>query len=387
MKFLSNLHLLKKDKFLIPYLLLVFIFNFYLGKPISATSNSQKLIDSASIINLKNKNFYLLGPSDSINIVFVGIPEFNGVYMVGPDGNLVLPRLNEVYAEGLTINELRNKLLKLYDEYLIDPEIYLNIFSYRPIRVYVAGEVVRPGFHTLTGIIDINKKIPSITDDVLDEGLLQMGKESTDELLNSKVFPTVFDSLKVARGITSTANLGEIILIRKNSVSNGGGRIQTTLDFIPLVTEGDESQNIRVFDGDRIIVQKTDELVLQQFLSTRKSNLSPAVVEVFVSGNVINPGRVNLATGSGLNQAIAYTGGRKILNGKIEFLRFYSDGSVEKRLISFKPNARSNSYNNPILIDGDVIRVKNNILGTTTKIVGQFAAPAFGIKSLFSLFD
>ena len=381
------MHLLKKDKLVIPYLLLLFIFNFYLGKPISATNNNQKLNGSTPITDLKNNNFYLLGPSDSINIVFVGIPEFNGVYMVGPDGNIVLPRLNEVYAEGLTINELRNKLLKLYNEYLIDPEIYLNIFSYRPIRVYVAGEVVRPGFHTLTGKIDITQQIPSIIEDVLDEGLLQMGKESTDQIINSKVFPTVFDSLKEARGITSTADLGEIVLIRKNSVSNGGGRIQTTLDFIPLITEGDESQNIRVFDGDRIIVQKTEKLILEQFLSTRKSNLSPEIVEVFVSGNVINPGRVNLPTGSGLNQAIAYTGGRKILNGKIEFLRFYSDGSVEKRLISFRPNARTNSYNNPVLIDGDVIRVNNNILGTTSKIVSQFAAPAFGIKSLFSLFD
>ena len=76
-----------------------------------ATNENQNLTDNSSIINLKNKNFYLLGPSDAISINFVGIPSFNGVYMIGPDGNLTLPRLNEIYAEGLTINELRKKLL------------------------------------------------------------------------------------------------------------------------------------------------------------------------------------------------------------------------------------------------------------------------------------
>ena len=163
--------------------------------------------------------------------------------------------------------------------------------------------------------------------------------------------------------------------------------MKTTLDFIPLITEGDEFQNIRVFDGDRIIIKKSNKLLINQFLATRKTNLSPDIVEVFVSGNVINPGKVKVPTGSGLNQAIAYTGGRKILNGRIEFLRFFNDGTVEKRKISYSPKASIDSYSNPVLIDGDVIRVNNNILGTSTKVIKEFAAPAFGIKSLFSLFE
>ena len=51
-------------------------------------------------------------------------------------------------------------------------------------------------------------------------------------------------------------------------------------------------------------------------MATRKTNLSPDIVEVFVSGNVINPGKVKVPTGSGLNQAIAYTGEEKFLMGE-----------------------------------------------------------------------
>tara|TARA_B100000989_G_C19528730_1_gene468392 strand:+ start:1083 stop:2165 length:1083 start_codon:yes stop_codon:yes gene_type:complete len=359
----------------------------FLPKNLWATIDNQKLSEDSSIITLKDNQFYLLGPSDSLNIVFIGIPEFNGVYMIGPDGNLILPRLNEVYAEGHTVDELRNKLLKLYEEYLIDPEIYMNIFSFRPIRIYVAGEVMRPGFHTLSGKVKSNNMSQFTLKKDVGQGLLQLGKEFKGDYTTSSIFPTVFDSLKSARGITAKANLREIVLIRKNSVTNGGGNIKTTLNLIPMITEGDEFQNIRVFDGDRIIVYKTDKLIKDQFLSTRKTNLSPEIVEVFVSGNVINPGKVSVPSGSGLNQAIAYTGGRKILNGKIEFLRFFSDGSVEKRLISFSPKASIDSYNNPVLIDGDVIRINRSILGNSAKVINEFAAPVIGIRSLFLLFN
>ena len=103
------------------------------------------------------KDEYILGPGDMIQIEVNNIRELSGRYRIGPTGELYLPRLKEIKAEGYTIEELRGRLKKKYSEYLINPEIYIRPISYRPIRVYVGGEVSRPGFYTLSGILKNSK--------------------------------------------------------------------------------------------------------------------------------------------------------------------------------------------------------------------------------------
>ena len=51
--------------------------------------------------------------------------------------------------------------------------------------------------------------------------------------------------------------------------------MKTTLNFIPLITEGDEFQNIRVFDGDRIIIKKSNKLLINQFFGNKKNKFKP----------------------------------------------------------------------------------------------------------------
>ena len=91
---------------------------------------------------------YILGPGDGLDIELLDLPELSGRFMIGPDGTIYLPRLRALYVEGLTIEELRLFLTEQFRPYVREPELYIRPVSYRPIRVYVGGEVKRPGYYS-----------------------------------------------------------------------------------------------------------------------------------------------------------------------------------------------------------------------------------------------
>ena len=96
-------------------------------------------------------NSYILGPGDSVMIEWLDIPEYSGNFTIGPDGNLYLPRLRSIRVEGLTVDELQQTLTEKMREYVYEPQLHVNPSAYRPIRVYVGGEVSRPGYYYLSG--------------------------------------------------------------------------------------------------------------------------------------------------------------------------------------------------------------------------------------------
>ena len=235
-----------------------------------------------------------------------------------------------------------------------DPQVYVRLLAYRPIRVYVGGEVMRPGYYTLTGVQHTNKDVQY---SVESEGNVISGGSSSLAL-----FPTVFDAIKRAQGITPYTDLSKVQVIRKRAQGLGGGRIKTNLNFLSLITEGDESQNIRLFDGDSLKIDKSPVVLRDQLLKAGLSNLSPQSMKVFVTGRVRSPGGVKLPQGSSLNQAISLAGGTKLLKGKVEFVRFSREGGIERRIFAYRPGAAIDAPNNPILAAGDLIRVNDSIL-------------------------
>ena len=174
-------------------------------------------------------------------------------------------------------------------------------------------------------------------------------------------------------------------MTRKQPLSGGGGRIRTNLNFLSLITEGNESQNIRLFDGDVVSVGKSTVVLRDQLLKAGQTNLSPQFIQVYVSGRVVTPGGVTLPQGSALNQAINLAGGPKLLRGKVEFVRFTREGDVDRRLFSYNPSAASNAYNNPILMAGDIVRVQDSAFSAGVGALGEVTAPLLGIYSIYAL--
>ena len=329
---------------------------------------------------------YILGPGDGLEIELLDLPELSGLFLIGPDGTLHLPLLRSLYVEGLTIEELRQYLTQKFKTYVLDPQVNIRPVIYRPIRIYVGGEVKRPGYYKLTAAQSTTREnTPSEFLTSQRGAPLSTGSSLTSNLFNN--IPTVFDAIRSAQGVTPYSNLSQVQVTRKRSEGQGGGRIRTNLNFLSLITEGNESQNIRLFDGDVVKVGKSNEVLVDQFIKANQSNLSPAFIQVFVFGRVNNPGGIQLPQASSLNQAIAMAGGAKLIKGKVEFVRFTQKGKTDRRLINYEPGAPVGTPNNPLLSSGDLIRVRESILSSTTTIIDEITAPAMGIYSILTLID
>jgi polysaccharide export outer membrane protein len=341
---------------------------------------------------------YILGPGDTLQVELLDIPELSGTFSIGPDGTMYLPRLRALYVEGLTVEELSYFLTQQFKAYVKNPQLYVRPVGYRPIRIYVGGEVRRPGYYTLSGV-----QLPGTEQQQADQD--QDSSPGTNDLGASRsasrrftsqqgisggsssitLFPTVFDAVRTAQGITPYSDLAQVQVTRKQPLSAGGGRIRTNLNFLSLITEGNESQNIRLFDGDVVSVGKSPVVLREQLLKAGQTNLSPQFIQVFVSGRVVTPGGVTLPQGSSLNQALSLAGGTKLLKGKVEFVRFTREGEVDRRVFSYSPNAANATYTNPILMSGDIVRVQDSALSAGLGVLSEVTAPLLGIYSIYAL--
>ena len=347
-----------------------------------------------------NFDTYILGPGDQLSIELLDLPELSGVFTVGPDGTLYLPRIRALRVEGLTVEELRLFLANQFLTYVLDPEVFIYPIAYRPVRVYVGGEVARPGYYTISGarvVEDVTISNQRLTvgnsgtirnSDISvipskSENLQVSGGGRTNQQLPA---PTLFDALQAARGVTPYSQLDQVQITRKRPLSQGGGKVRAKINFLRLVSEGDEDVNIRLYDGDAIFVKKSKNVLRDQLLAASRTNLSPDFIEVFVSGRVKEPGPQQLPQGASLNQAIASAGGPRLLRGKVEFLRFTQDGATDRRIFGYNPNASSGDYRNPVLMPGDVVRVNESLVSASLEFLNEITAPAVGLYSVYSIY-
>lgn len=349
---------------------------------------------------------YMLGPGDSLQVEVLDIPELSGTFSIGPDGTIYLPRLRALYVEGLTVEELRYFLTQQFKIFVKNPQLYIKPVGFRPVRVYVGGEINRPGYYTISGSIVVNDplaiyQVPRpdvIRSQYSGVATINTTKSQRDKFLPDDMstvqgvpiqsinLPTLFDALRAAQGVTPYSNLADVQVVRRQPLSSGGGKARATVNFLQLVTNGDESVNIRLFDGDVVKVSRSPQALREQLLAASRTNLSPDFILVYVSGRVKEPGPQSLPQGATLNQAVASAGGMKLLRGQVEFLRFSPDGATDRRMISLNPGAKAGDYKNPVLMNGDVVRVTDSPLSTTVGVLNELTGPAVGIYSVYSLF-
>ena len=171
-------------------------------------------------INYKNNNDYILDTGDILTIVFSGIDSFNGNYPIRNDGSIFIPELNKFSVRGLTPIELERKLNLSYKEYIIDPNIKVFISSYRPVTVFLSGEIKRPGLYILKYNVSKNDYSHN---EISNFAIID---DSAGEIINEFTTvksPRVFDALRLGRGITKYADLSSVKVIRNNPKKMGGG--------------------------------------------------------------------------------------------------------------------------------------------------------------------
>jgi protein involved in polysaccharide export with SLBB domain len=97
---------------------------------------------------------YRLYPGDVVDFQSSGAPELNRKLTVAPDGRIHPPLLPAMMAADRTPDELESALTQLYVAQLRNPAINLAPESFASQKVFVGGEVARPGLYDLPGEID-----------------------------------------------------------------------------------------------------------------------------------------------------------------------------------------------------------------------------------------
>lgn len=87
---------------------------------------------------------YLLFAGDQIEVSVWRVPEVSRTVIIGPDGKISLPLLQNVQASGLTARELAESLKTLYSSRLLNPEVTVIPMTVRQPVIYVLGDVRNP---------------------------------------------------------------------------------------------------------------------------------------------------------------------------------------------------------------------------------------------------
>lgn len=89
---------------------------------------------------------YILRSGDSLDMIVYREQDLNIRSKIGKDGMVQLPLLGEVKLGGLTVRAATALIRGKYNaDYLVEPQIYLNVFAYKTTKCTIIGQVNKPG--------------------------------------------------------------------------------------------------------------------------------------------------------------------------------------------------------------------------------------------------
>jgi polysaccharide biosynthesis/export protein len=201
---------------------------------------------------------YTVGSQDRLAITVVDEPNLTKVFTVGADGSFDYPFIGQVKAAGLSLRAIQQDITsRLKEKYLRNPQVSIDVESYRSQVVYVWGQVKAPGAVTLMGNISLT------------EALAKVG--------------------------SPTADAGSYIEINRRprpeaAGSNGSAAVQAPPERISMAElQSGRAQNIFLSDGDTVFVPKAEMF--------------------FVTGYVKNGGPFLHENGMTVSKAISMAGG------------------------------------------------------------------------------
>lgn len=157
---------------------------------------------------------YVIGPEDVLNINVWKEAELSGAVPVRPDGKISLPLLNDVQAAGSTPMALTTQLTEKLKKFLEDPRVTVTVSAINSQRVYLVGQVARPGAFPLT---------PQMT---------------------------VLQALSSAGGLAEFANGSKVYILRNEN----GSQVKLPFDYKAVLNGQKGDQNILLKSGDTIVV-------------------------------------------------------------------------------------------------------------------------------------
>src|SRR5258707_2356667 len=100
----------------------------------------------------EGREAYILGPQDTVLIKVLNMDELGTLpYPIDLRGNLNIPAVGRIHAEGLTIEQLEDALTVHFREFLQEPVVTVTIAEFHSQPISVLGQVVVPGVRQIQG--------------------------------------------------------------------------------------------------------------------------------------------------------------------------------------------------------------------------------------------
>ena len=102
---------------------------------------------SSKLVNQRQlrANEYQVRQGDVLEIKFDYYPDFDQTVIVGPNGKTSFRDIQEIQIGNLTVNELRQNLIKEYSEMLAAPNLHVKVHESSKFSIYVGGHIKKPG--------------------------------------------------------------------------------------------------------------------------------------------------------------------------------------------------------------------------------------------------
>ena len=174
---------------------------------------------------------YLIHRGDELTVDFYMSPEFNDDVVVRPDGKVSLRLVGDVQAADLTPAQFSDELDQAYSRELRSPNISVHLKNSPGRRVYVEGEVVKPG-----AII------------------LQPGM-------------TTLQVIAEAGGLTESAGGDQAILIRRDACGSPQG---SSIDLSRAANKPDHGDDLALLPSDILVIPRSKianaDLFVKQYI-------------------------------------------------------------------------------------------------------------------------
>jgi polysaccharide export outer membrane protein len=151
---------------------------------------------------------------DGLEISVWKEPDLQGPVLVTPDGSFSFPLVGQVDARGKTVSELQQVITERLAKFISDPVVTVSVREIRGNKVYVIGQVNRPG----------------------------------EFIVNPRV--DVMQALSMAGGTTAFASLDDIRILRRD----GAKQESLEFDYNAVARGKDLTQNIELRAGDIVVV-------------------------------------------------------------------------------------------------------------------------------------
>ena len=274
---------------------------------------------SIGLASTDSPDGYRVGSGDVIHIEIWQEPDASGDFKVGAAGTVYHYLVGEVGVAGHTLTEVAKVIRDaLMLGYLRDPRVSVEVVDYQSKKIFIHGEVMRPGVYALRGPTDLLKLL-------LDAG-----------------------------GPTREAG-SECTVLQVEEGAAGQPVKSSTVKLDALLARGDLTQNIQVKEGDVIFVHPRDETGSGAFNDEERS--------YFVLGEVKNPGTYRYKAGISAMMAILEAGGFSDFarSNKTKLVRG-TDDQREEQIVKMGDVMQKGERSQDVkLLPGDVLIVPKSL--------------------------